>query len=120
MQVGELDAQLYFRLYNSPLQTSLLGPRAARQFSPHESRPAPRARASLCHAGVGLAQTNGERKESRSQALGRAMTDLAEGILTPSRIRRKKPGNLPGKPNVVSGSSAGRRSRPPSEAAESH
>src|SRR5271157_6438406 len=99
MQVGELDAQLYFRLYNSPLQTSLLGPRAARQFSPHESRPAPRARASLCHAGVGLAQTNGERKESRSQALGRAMTDLAEGILTPSRIRNGRnlvvyPGSL--------------------------
>src|SRR5467141_2091985 len=32
-------------------------------------------------------KTNGERKESRSQALGRAVTDLAEGILTPSRIR---------------------------------
>jgi RES domain-containing protein len=32
----------------------------------------------------------GERKESRSQALGRAVTDLAEGILTPSRIRNGK------------------------------
>ena len=30
---------------------------------------------------------NGEHKESRSQALGRAVTDLAEAILTPSRIR---------------------------------
>jgi len=35
-------------------------------------------------------KTNGERKESRSQALGRAVTDLAEGILTPSRIRNGK------------------------------
>src|SRR6516164_7896385 len=33
---------------------------------------------------------NGERKESRSQALGRAVTHLAEGILTPSRIRTGK------------------------------
>ena len=33
---------------------------------------------------------NGERKESRSQALGRAVADLAEGILTPSRIRTGK------------------------------
>jgi RES domain-containing protein len=33
---------------------------------------------------------NGERKESRSQALGRAVTDIAEGILTPSRIRNGK------------------------------
>ena len=32
-------------------------------------------------------KTNGERKESRSQALGRAVTDLAEGILMPSHIR---------------------------------
>jgi RES domain-containing protein len=32
-------------------------------------------------------KTNGERKESRSQAFGRVVTDLAEGILTPSRIR---------------------------------
>ena len=35
-------------------------------------------------------KTNGERKESRSQALGRAVTDLAEGILTPARIRNGK------------------------------
>ena len=35
-------------------------------------------------------KTNGEREESRSQALGRAVTDLAEGILTPSRSRNGK------------------------------
>src|SRR6266446_1654002 len=35
-------------------------------------------------------KTNGERKETRSQALGRAVTDLAEGILAPSRIRNGK------------------------------
>jgi len=44
-------------------------------------------------------KTNGERKESRSQALGRAVTDLAEGILAPSRIRNGRnlviyPGSL--------------------------
>jgi hypothetical protein len=44
-------------------------------------------------------KANGERKESRSQALGRAVTDLAEGILTPSRIRNGRnlviyPGSL--------------------------
>jgi|SRR5208282_3863592 len=44
-------------------------------------------------------KTNGERKESRSQALGRAVTGLAEGILTPSRIRNGRnlviyPGSL--------------------------
>jgi RES domain-containing protein len=33
---------------------------------------------------------NSERKESRSQALGRAIADSAEGILTPSRIRTGK------------------------------
>jgi hypothetical protein len=33
---------------------------------------------------------NGEQKESRSQALGRAVADLGEGILAPSRIRRGK------------------------------
>jgi RES domain-containing protein len=32
-------------------------------------------------------KTNGGRRESRSQALGRAVTDLAEGILMPSHIR---------------------------------
>ena len=32
-------------------------------------------------------KTNGGRKESCSQALGRAVAELAEGILTPSRIR---------------------------------
>jgi RES domain-containing protein len=46
-------------------------------------------------------KTNGGRKESRSQALGRAVTDLAEGILTPlSHSKRKKPGNLSRKPNA--------------------
>jgi hypothetical protein len=44
-------------------------------------------------------KTNGGRKESRSQALGRAVTEFAEGILTPSRIRNGKnlviyPGSL--------------------------
>jgi RES domain-containing protein len=33
---------------------------------------------------------NGEKKESRSQALGRAVADLAEGILAPSRLRNGK------------------------------
>ena len=33
---------------------------------------------------------NGEQKESRSQALGRVVADLGEGILTPSRIRMGK------------------------------
>jgi hypothetical protein len=33
---------------------------------------------------------NGARKESPSQELGRAVADLAEGILTPSRIRTGK------------------------------
>jgi RES domain-containing protein len=33
---------------------------------------------------------NGEQKESRSQALGRAVADLGEGILAPSRIRTGK------------------------------
>ena len=47
-------------------------------------------------------KTNGERKESRSQALGRAVTDLAEGILTPSRIRKgEEPCNLAEKPKAA-------------------
>jgi RES domain-containing protein len=33
---------------------------------------------------------NGEQKESRSQALGRVVADLGEGILAPSRIRMGK------------------------------
>jgi hypothetical protein len=33
---------------------------------------------------------NSEKKESRSQALGRAVADLAEGILAPSRLRTGK------------------------------
>jgi hypothetical protein len=33
---------------------------------------------------------NGARKESPSQELGRVVADLAEGILTPSRIRTGK------------------------------
>ena len=33
---------------------------------------------------------NGEQKESRTQALGRAVADLGEGILAPSRIRTGK------------------------------
>jgi RES domain-containing protein len=35
-------------------------------------------------------KTNGEQKESRSQALGRVVADLGEGILAPSRIRTGK------------------------------
>ena len=35
-------------------------------------------------------QMNGEQKESRSQALGRAVAGLGEGILAPSRIRKGK------------------------------
>ena len=35
-------------------------------------------------------KSNGGRKESCSQALGRAVTEFAEGILTPSRIRNGK------------------------------
>jgi RES domain-containing protein len=35
-------------------------------------------------------QMNGEQKESRSQALGRAVAELGEGILAPSRIRKGK------------------------------
>jgi hypothetical protein len=54
----------------------------------------------FAHGGPVLAQDfSGERKESRSQALGRAVTDLAEGILTPSGIRNGRnlviyPGSL--------------------------
>ena len=46
-------------------------------------------------------KTNGERKESRSQALGRAVTDLAEGITHAlSYSKRKELGNLPEEPQV--------------------
>ena len=33
---------------------------------------------------------NGQQRESRSQALGRAVSEVGEGILAPSRIRMGK------------------------------